>query len=147
MTGKILRRLRFSNDIISATVTAVANHMKFMHVQEMRTSRLKRWMASPEFPDELQLHRADCRGSNGLLDNFEFMVAKQEEFAGAPVIPPRLLDGHALLKLGYPPGPEIGRILTAVQDAQLEGRIGTETEALAWLREHFAMAPENEAMR
>ena len=133
MTESILRRLRFSNEVIEATVEAVANHMKFMHIQDMRTSRLKRWMASPTFPDELLLHRADCLGSNGLTDNYEFVLAKQDEFASAPVIPPRLLDGHALMNLGYTPGPALGEILTAVQDAQLEGVIRSKEEAVAWV--------------
>jgi len=133
MTEVILRRLRFSNDVIEATVEAVTNHMKFMHIQDMRTSRLKRWMASPTFPDELQLHRADCLGSHGMLDNFEFVLARQDEFANAPVIPPRLLDGHELIALGYPPGPDLGKILTAVQDAQLEGVVGSKEEAVAWV--------------
>ena len=137
MAEGILRRLRFSNDVIDATVEAVANHMKFMHIKEMRTSRLKRWMASPTFPDEIQLHRADCLGSNGLLDNFEFVLAKQDEFASAPVIPPRLLDGHALMKLGYKPGPKLGEILTAVQDAQLEGQLESGDDAVIWVKENF----------
>lgn len=138
MAESILRRLRFSNEVIEATAEAVTNHMKFMHVKEMRTARLKRWIAAPTFPDELQLHRVDCLGSNGLLDNFEYMLAKQEEFSSAPVIPPRLLDGHALMALGYPPGSGLGKLLTAVQDAQLEGLITTQEEAVAWVRENFA---------
>ena len=139
MTEGILRRLRFSNDIIAATVEAVANHMKFMHIQDMRTARLKRWMAAPTFPDELALHRVDCLGSNGFTDNYEFVLAKQEEFASAPVIPPRLLDGHDLMALGYPPGASLGKILTAVQDAQLEGAVETKEEALTWLKQQFPL--------
>ncbi|HWB05899.1 MAG TPA: CCA tRNA nucleotidyltransferase [Verrucomicrobiales bacterium] len=144
MTEEILRRLKFSNDVIHATVEAVANHMKFMHVQDMRTSRLKRWIASPTFPDELQLHRVDCLGSNGMLDNFEFMLHKQEEFSNEPVLPPRLIDGHALMDLGYPGGPELGRILNAAHDAQLEGVITTREEAIAWVRDHFPQESPHE---
>lgn len=134
MAGEILRRLRFSNEVIDATVEAVTNHMKFMHVKEMRNARLKRWMASPTFDDELQLHRVDCLGSNGLLDNFEFMLAKREEFSAAPVIPPPLLTGEDLKRLGYAPGPQFREILTAVQDAQLDGLISSPEEAVAMVR-------------
>ena len=137
MSGEILRRLKFPNDIIDATVEAVANHMKFMHVKSMRTAKLKRWIASPTFPDELRLHRVDCLGSNGLVDNFEFMLAKQEEFSHEPVLPPRLVDGHTLMRLGYPPGPGLGRILDAAHDAQLEGVFATKEDALAWVEEQF----------
>ena len=62
MTGQILRRLKFSNEIIEATVEAVLLHMKFMHVQDMRTAKLKRWMAHPTVPDQMALHRVDCLG-------------------------------------------------------------------------------------
>lgn len=140
MTGEILRRLKFSNHVIDATVEAVANHMKFMHVKDMRTSKLKRFMARDTFPDELQLHRVDCLGSHAMLDNFEFLLRSQAEFASEPVIPPRLLDGHALMKLGYSAGPQLGVILTAVQDAQLEGAVTTEDEAAEWVRRNFPLA-------
>lgn len=137
MTGDILRRMRFPNEVIDATVEAVDCHMRYMHVQDMRTAKLKRFMARPTFPDELQLHRVDCLGSNGLLDNYEFLLARQEEFANAPVIPPRFINGHQLMAMGYPAGAELGRILTAVQDAQLEGVVTSEEEAAAWVRREY----------
>ena len=141
MTGHILRRLKFSNDIIEATVEAVLLHMKFMHVKDMRTAKLKRWMAHPTFPDQLALHRVDCLGCHGMLDNYEFLQAKQEEFANEPVIPPPLVNGHDLLAAGYPGGPEIGRLLILVQDQQLEGALTTREEALAWLATEAPLPP------
>ncbi len=142
MTASILRRLKFSNDIIDATTEAVRHHMKFMHVQEMRPAKLKRWMADPTFDDQLGLHRVDCLGCHGMLDNYHFLLAKQAEFANAPVIPPPLLTGYDLMALGYPRGREIGRLLTAVQDQQLDGSLTTREQALAWLaREAPPRAP------
>lgn len=44
--------------------------------------------------------------------------------------PPRLLLGRHLAALGVPGGPAMGRILDAVYAAQLDGRVGTEAEAL-----------------
>lgn len=136
MTGEILRRLKFPNDIIDDTVEAVLHHMKFMHVQDMRTARLKRWMAHHTFDDQLALHRVDCLGCHGLLDNYDFLLAKQREFANAPVIPPPLLSGHDLIALGHPRGPTLGQLLTQIQDQQLEGRLTTKEDALAWLAEN-----------
>ncbi len=145
MTADILRRLKFSNEIIDATVEAVAHHMKFMHVQEMRASRLKRWMAHPTFDDQMALHRVDCLGCHGMLDNYQFLQAKQLEFANEPVIPPPLLTGHDLMAAGYPRGPEIGRLLTLVQDQQLEGALTSGAEALAWLAKEapLPVLPQN----
>lgn len=138
MTESILRRLKFSNEVIETTVHGVSRHMQFMNVQNMRTAKLKRFMAAEHFADELALHRVDCLGSNGMLDNYEFLQAKQEEFANEPLIPPRLITGLDLIELGWRPGPEIGEILDAVQTEQLEGGLTTREEALEWVRETFA---------
>jgi poly(A) polymerase len=139
MTGDILRRLKFPNDVIEPAQVAVEHHMAFKDVQKMKKSTLKRMMARPTWPDELALHRVDCLGSNGLLDNYEFMQAKAEEFSSEPLIPKPLINGRDLMALGWQPGPQLGQILTKVQDAQLEGVITTREEALEWLRAYAPM--------
>jgi len=138
MTGDILRRLKFPNDVIEPTQVAVEHHMVFKDVKKMKKSTLKRMMARPTWPDELALHRVDCLGSNGLLDNYEFMQAKTAEFSQAPLIPERLLAGADLIALGWQPGKELGAILMEVQNAQLDGTVTTREEALAWVRENAA---------
>jgi len=137
MAGDILRRLKFSNEVVSATVAAVAHHMQYFQVRDMRTATLKRVLARPDFELELELHRLDCLGSNGDLSNYEFLRQKQEEFAAEPLIPEPLLSGHDLLQRGWEAGPRIGEILEAVQTEQLEGRLTTTEEALAWVESQF----------
>ena len=142
MTDAILRRLKFPNHIIEPVVESVANHMAFINVPKMRTATLKRFMARPGFEDEMQLHRADCLGSHGGLDNFEFIRQKQREFASEPLIPPRLLTGGDLIKLGWTPGPALGSVLTAIQNLQLEGTLHSREEAMAWLQENAPVPNE-----
>lgn len=137
MTRAIMERMRFSRDEIDATVEAVANHMVFKDVKSMRVAKLKRFMASPHFDDELELHRVDCASSHGMLDNYEFLLRKREEFANEPLIPPPLVTGRDVLALGWKPGPRIGEILEAVQTRQLEGTLTRREEALAWLKAEF----------
>lgn len=51
------------------------------------------------------------------------------------VEPPRLLTGHDVMDaLGLEPGPEVGRLLRAVEEAQGAGEIRTREEALALVR-------------
>src|SRR5205814_8722811 len=88
MTEEIMRRLRFSGAEIDAAVEMVRQHMVFKDVPKMRVAKLKRFMARPTFDDELELHRVDCEGSHGILDNYEFLLRKREEFANEPIIPP-----------------------------------------------------------
>ncbi|MCB1098714.1 MAG: CCA tRNA nucleotidyltransferase [Verrucomicrobiae bacterium] len=133
MAESILRRLKYPNDIIEDTVTGVANHMRFMNVQNMRLAKLKRFMARDTFADEMELHRVDCLGSHGLLDNYKFLQEQQRAFAAEPLIPPPLVTGNDLIALGWKPSPRFAETLTEIQTHQLEGTITSRDEALAWI--------------
>jgi len=142
MADKILHRLKYSNDVIAAVVPMVARHMQFMNVQQMRTAKLKRFMAEPTFSEEMELHRVDCGSSNGFTDNYEFLQAKAAEFASEPLIPAPLVTGRDLIRVGMKPGPRFKEILDAIQTEQLEGRILDREPALDYLK---ALAAETSA--
>jgi poly(A) polymerase len=137
MTEALMERLRFSRAEIDATVEAVRQHMVFKDVPNMRLAKLKRFMARPTFADELELHRVDCASSHGMLDNYEFLQRKQEEFAHEPIIPPPLVRGDDLIALGMKPGPRFGEILEAVETRQLEGTLRDREQALEWVRQEW----------
>jgi poly(A) polymerase len=134
MSLRIMHRLRFPNEVIDAVLPAVRLHMSFKDVPNMRVATLKRMMARPTFEDELELHRVDCLGSHGMLDNHALLIAKREEFGNEPLIPQPLITGHDLISLGWKPGPKFAEILSAVQTRQLEGILGTWEEAMEWVR-------------
>lgn len=134
ISRRILQRLRFPNEIIDAIIPAVHLHMSFKDVPNMRVATLKRMMARPTFDDELELHRVDCLGSHGMLDNHALLLAKREEFSREPLIPPPLITGRDLIALGKKPGPEFAPLLREVQTRQLEGSLATRQEALEWLK-------------
>ena len=94
-------------------------------------------MARPTFDDELELHRVDCESSHGMLDNYEFLIGKREEFANEPIIPPPLVRGEDLIALGLKPGPKFREILEAVETRQLEGTLKERDEALVWVKREF----------
>ena len=137
MTEALMSRLRFTRAEIEATVEAVANHMVFKDVQQMRVAKLKRFMARPHFDEEMELHRVDCTSSHGALDNYDFLKAKREEFANEPLIPKPLINGGNLMAIGFAPGPRFSEILEAVQSRQLEGTLKTAEEALQWVKAEF----------
>src|SRR5438552_2380960 len=137
MTEAIMRRLRFSGAEIEATVEMVRQHMVFKDAPNMRVAKLKRFMARPTLEEELELHRVDCESSHRMLDNYEFLLRKREEFANEPIIPPPLVRGDDLIALGLKPGPKFGQILEAVETRQLEGTLRTTEEALQWVRREY----------
>jgi len=144
MTEAIMERLRFSRAEIDATVEAVRQHMVFKDVPNMRVAKLKRFMARATFDDELELHRVDCESSHGMMDNYEFLRRKQEEFSNEPIIPPPLVRGDDLIELGLKPGPRFGEILEAVETRQLEGALRSREEALAWVKAKYSLGREEE---
>jgi poly(A) polymerase len=135
MTESILRRLRYPNHVVASVVPMVARHMQFMNVKKMRVAKLKRFMATPTFTRELELHRLDCASSNGFTDNYAFLQAMSAKFAAEPLIPPPLVTGRDLIRLGLTPGPRFKQILEAIQTEQLEGRILEREAALEFLRQ------------
>ena len=139
MTEAIMERLRFSRAEIDATVEMVRQHMVFKDVPKMRVAKLKRFMARPTFEEELELHRVDCASSHGMMDNYEFLLRKREEFANEPIIPPPLVRGGDLIELGLKPGPKFGEILEAVETRQLEGTLKDREEALDWVKREYSL--------
>lgn len=130
MAEEICRRLRFSSEQTKHIVALVADHHKFMHVQEMRPSKLKRFLRSDRFEDHLELHRVDCLSSHGALDNYAFCKAALENLEPEQIRPVPLINGRDLIAMGHKPGPAFKEVLRAVEDAQLEGRVTRRNEAL-----------------
>lgn len=137
MAREIGKRLRMENQLIENVVDLVEHHLRFMHVQEMRESKLKRFLRKPNFAEHLELHRLDCLASHGMLDNYEFCKQKLEEFGAEKISPPPLINGHDLITLGFKPGPAFKEILREVEDKQLEGELSNREEALEYVRKKW----------
>jgi len=140
MAEEICRRLRFSNDDTEQVAALVANHLRFKDVFEMRPSTLKRFVRLPRFEEHLELHRLDCLASHGMLDAYQFVRQFLEETPPAQVRPARLVSGDDLKQMGFAPGPQFREILRAVEDAQLDGRLASRAEALAFIHQNYQAA-------
>ena len=138
LAEKILERLRMSKEEISRVRALVENHLRFKDAPSMRPSTLKRFLRMPNFAEHLQLHRLDCLASHRQLSNYEFVRKKLAEIPPSDLRPAPLLNGDMLIAAGFRPGPSFAAILRTVEDAQLEGRIQTPSQALALALELFA---------
>lgn len=134
MAEEILRRLKLPTKEIKQIVIAIAGHMRFKDVQKMNKSTLRKLMGTDTFDLELELHRVDCTGSHRMLENYDFLLEKAEEMENEPVLPEHWVTGRDLIDLGIDPGPQIGKLLKAAYDAQLEGRFETRDDLLTWLK-------------
>jgi poly(A) polymerase len=133
----ICHRLRFSNDDTDQILALVDNHMRFAHVQRMNESTFKRFVRMPRFDEHLELHRLDCQASHGDLTSYNFTREKIASTPPAAMRPAPLITGENLIAAGYKPGPQFKKILSAVEDGQLEGRLRTSEEAMALVKSQF----------
>jgi poly(A) polymerase len=131
MSRRILGRLRFSNETTEQVCALVEHHMRFKDVHRMKQSTLKRFLRMPDFATHLELHRLDCASSNRQMENYELAKRLWREMPAEELRPRPLIGGDDLIAAGYKPGPLFKKMLRAVEDAQLEGRIRSKEEAFA----------------
>jgi poly(A) polymerase len=137
MAEEICRRFRFSNEETEKIIELVSHHMRFPETTRMRESTLKRFLRMPNFSEHLELHRIDCGASHRDLSLYNFVREKLETMPEEQIRPRPLITGDDLIAAGYQPGPRFKEMLSACEDAQLEGQLQTKEQALAWVKEHF----------
>ena len=143
VTDEICRRLRFSGEATRHIVRLVADHHRFMHVRQMRASRLKRFLRLERFDEHLELHRVDCMSSHRNLENYHFCRQALATLDPEEIRPEPLITGRDLIKLGYTPGPAFKAVLRAVEDGQLDGRVRDRESALLVARGVFERGAES----
>jgi poly(A) polymerase len=137
MTEDICARLRLSNEDSEKVTDLVADHMHFGEVRKMRDSTFKRFVRSLNFAEMLELHRMDCLASHRDLSLYEFVRDRLANMPQEEIRPQPLVTGDDLIVAGYSPGPDFKLMLSACEDAQLEGRIHSKSEGLAFIAREF----------
>ena len=139
MGAEICRGFRFSNEETRQILALIENHMRFAMADRMRASTLKRFFRMEGFEEHLALHKMDCVAGSGNLDHWEFVRERWQAMPEETLRPKPLITGRELIAAGYKPGAGFKEMLRAVEDAQLEGAIGSEEEAMRWVRERFPL--------
>ncbi|MFO8101552.1 MAG: HD domain-containing protein [Dehalococcoidia bacterium] len=153
IAGTIMERFRFSSREKEMVTRIIDQHLRPGHLSnapEPPTSRaIYRYFRdnSDTGIDILFLSLADHLATRGPSFEWEgwqeHVEVTRQMLAGwfdeeAVISPPKLIDGHILIeKLGISPGPEIGRLLETVREAQASGEINTEEDALDFARKEF----------
>jgi len=137
MAAEICRRLRFSNHETDQILALVDNHMRFADIQRMNQSTLKKFLRLPAFDEHLELHRIDCLSSHGQLNAYEYAQEQLRSLPPEAIRPTPLITGRDLIDAGYEPGPRFREVLSAVEDAQLEGRLASREAAMEFVRREF----------
>ncbi len=146
ITGKILRRLRLNNEIVTRVQALVKNHMRFTSVPSMKRSTLRRFIALDGFDEMFELFMLDCLASHGNLDTYNFLKREIESIQkenNSLKLPEPLVSGKDLISLGYKPGPIFNTIIKRVLDSQIEGVLSLKEEAIEFVLKEFPQNKQN----
>ncbi len=152
------RAFNLSNDETERLQVVIKNHMRIHSF----VSRLEHEKKSPSRKsiyrffrdageggiDLVLLGLADVRGTRAhsltletwtaYLDVVRILLENYWERPEEVISPPRLIDGHDLIKeLNITPGPIIGQLLELVRENQAAGKIENREQALAFAREEL----------
>jgi len=139
MAAEICRRLRFSSSDTEQILALIQHHMRFGDLPRMKESTLKKFLRMPHIEEHMEQHRLDCVASHRDLSLYNFVREKLAAIPPEIMRPALLLTGADLIAHGYQPGPQFKQILAAVEDEQLEGRLHTREQALAWTKKEFPL--------
>jgi tRNA nucleotidyltransferase (CCA-adding enzyme) len=122
-------------DVRAQVLGLVGNHLKpgqFYDDRERVSDGAIRRLARKCEPSLLyRVARADCLGRTGDFPPvaMEWFLERVRQLEVAERPPAPLLQGRHVLELGIAPGPEVGRIVRAVYERQLDGAVSTLGQA------------------
>jgi len=154
MAQAACRELGFSKNDALSVARLVGGHMRPFHLMgaerrgQLSERAVRRFLASAgeDLPGFFALAMADTMAGKGplrpadaeerLLDLYAEVARLRDQKLAEALAAPPLVDGHDLMsELGLSPGPEVGRLLQCLREAQLDGQISTLKEALALARQ------------
>jgi poly(A) polymerase len=141
IADRIGRALKLSNTERERIVWLVAFHQSLGEARTLREAKLKRILSEPGIEELLALHRADALATTGNTEAVDYCEFYLKEQPKGPINPPPLVTGHDLVRHGLKPGPRFAGLLDQVRDAQLDGQLQSQREALEWISRQLTASP------
>ena len=122
--------LSLSNEESDGVLKLLREEPLIRSAQALSWPRLQRILVAPrigELLDYVEAVAAVLDRSTAAVDHCRQLLLLPTD----QLDPPPLINGDDLKQAGIPPGPKYKTILEAVRDAQLEGKVASQAEALA----------------
>ncbi|MCS7277947.1 MAG: HD domain-containing protein, partial [Aquificaceae bacterium] len=146
------RHYRWGEEATKFVSKMVREHLRPFYLRESLSKgqltdrgRANFWKECEDIAPHLFLHAiADALGSGDqeieikkLLETIHDLVSYRRDKLSKLSVKP-LMDGKEIMRmLGIGPGPLVGKIKRALEDAQLEGKVSTKEEAVEFVKEYF----------
>jgi len=111
--------------------------MKFQNAEKMRKSTILKLLGHENSELIMKLHWLDRMSASGNLKDYNFCKKAIENLPkenSRPTLPPPLVNGNDLIKIGYKQNKALGEILVEIQDLQLNDEMKTKQEAIEYAK-------------
>lgn len=135
LTESILKKYKFSNEDQEVILFCIDNHMRAIHVDEMRVSKIYKLVSNPHWESLKEVLFCDkmCREGksskerfNASMKIYEDTKEVWEDKIGKKAT---IVSGDHVMNLtGLKPGPMVGKILGGITDWAMENNITDENE-------------------
>ncbi|MBA2114352.1 CCA tRNA nucleotidyltransferase [Bremerella alba] len=133
---RVCDRWKLTNDETKTIQWLLRHEYTIRHAEQVTWPKLQRLLIADSAPLLLGMGYAIQRARDYSTSGVEYaesrMSLPEEELNPLP-----LLSGSNLIQAGFKPGPQFQRVLEAVRDQQLEKRLHTTEEALAFARANW----------
>jgi tRNA nucleotidyltransferase (CCA-adding enzyme) len=145
-TQKLLSRLTDEQRLIAHILPLVEHHLKpsQFYTQGAKSAAIRRLATKVSIEELVFLAKADFLGrsteeaKSGLYPAGEWLLQQAEKLKVKNRPLPPLIQGRDLIALGLTPSPQFGEILDTLYREQIEGKLQSHEEALAYIKQHFA---------
>ncbi|MFV0399333.1 MAG: CCA tRNA nucleotidyltransferase [Oscillospiraceae bacterium] len=149
MSDRILRRLRYSNEIVERVTKLISYH----HLELPPTAKaVKRWLGKlgvEAFRQLMDVRRADASAKNPVFGKKQLEeIAVLEKVADEVIrngecfsVSQLAIGGKELIAAGMKPGREIGELLSQLTEAVIEEEVPNEQEALLTMADELRRYP------
>lgn len=133
---EVCRRWKLTNDEAKIIQWLLRHEHTIRHADQVAWPKLQRLLIADPAPLLIAMGYAVQRAR----DNSTIGVEHAESCLSLPeeeLNPDPLLSGSDLIKAGFKPGPQFHRVLETIRDEQLEKRLNTTDEALAFAKANW----------
>jgi len=142
-TQSFLYRLTSEHDFIESILPLVEHHLKpsQFYAQGAKAGAIRRLATKVNIEELVYVAKADFLGrttpeaATGRYEAGEWLLAEAQKLQVDQAAMPPLLQGRDLIALGLQPSPRFGEILDSVYEAQMDGVISNQKEAVKFVQE------------
>ena len=131
------QRWKLSRDEIDRFAWLLEHRRSLVDASRRPWSQVQPLMVHPGIDELIRLHAAEAAVGMPIdLADVEFAI-EQRRRPSEELNPPPLIDGQDLIALGIPRGPVFALLLNAAREAQLDGKIKSQAEALTLVSQRW----------